>query len=81
MMIETDSLTELRDSMKAAHQVWLAEDAKLPQGAQDPDLFGPEVQEQFNKVFDAEHAYNEAVFKFAAAADALIEEAHSNKTH
>lgn len=75
MMIETNSLTGLRDAVKTAHQVWLAEEAKLPQGVQDPDKFGLEVHEQFTKAFDAQHAYHKAVLTFAAAVEALIQEA------
>jgi hypothetical protein len=81
MMIEIDSLTELRDSMNAAHQVWLAEEAKLPQGAQEPDTFGSDVLKQFDKTLDAQHAYDEAALKFAVAVEALIQEAESRKTY
>lgn len=53
----------------------------MPKGAQDPDTFGSEVLEQFDKASDAQHAYDEAALKFAVEVEALIQEAESRKAY
>jgi hypothetical protein len=55
--------------------------SKVPKGAQDPDTFGSEVLEQFDKASDAQHAYDEAALKFAVEVEALIQEAESRKAY